>query len=86
MKLELQGPDGKYLVLVTDCGHVNAKPQGDLDPYVHFVVMRHSSLSIFPDSTRKKLAHDGFKPGVELDAVVRALGYEARRRRPRRKR
>lgn len=85
MKLSLQGPDARFLVLVTDGGHLSAKPEGDVDPYVEFVVVRGSSLSIFPQSTRKQRVYDKFRPSMELDAVVRSLGYEARRRRQRRK-
>lgn len=85
MKLTLHGPRSRFLVLVTDKGHIAAKPEGNIDPYVEFVVVRGSSLSIFPNSTRKARSYEGFKPGYELDQVVRSLGYEARRRRPRRK-
>lgn len=81
MKLTLTGPESRFLVLVTDRGRVSAKPEGDIDPYVEFIVVRGSSLSIFPQGTRKTRSYEGFKPGYELDQVVRSLGYEARQRR-----
>jgi len=98
MKINLRGPGGRYLLLVSDFGWADVVEDAN-DPPVQFVVANHSQINLSPCGVVRGLANlitrgggtmdrkrpddPGFLPGPELDAVVRALGYEARRRRTR---
>jgi len=99
MKIDLRGPGGRYLLLVSNFGCADVVEDAN-DPPVQFVVANHGQINLSPCGVVRGLANlvtrgdwttdpkqrtddPGFLPGPELDAVVRALGYEARRRRAR---
>ncbi|MBN1774513.1 MAG: hypothetical protein JXB32_24850 [Deltaproteobacteria bacterium] len=98
MKINLRGPGGRYLLLVSDFGCADVVADAN-DPPVQFVVANRSSINLSPCGVVRGIANlitrgsappspvrpddPGFLPVPEMDAVVRALGYEARRRRTR---